>query len=54
MVHQPPRPVNGVARRRVNIVVRRMGILEMDDYRNRLVAAKECYPFSKWAEWGIE
>jgi hypothetical protein len=26
----------------------------MDDYRNCLAAAKECYPFSKWAEWGIE
>lgn len=26
----------------------------MDDYRNRLAAARECYPFPKWAEWGIE
>ncbi len=26
----------------------------MDDYRNRLAAAKDRYPFIKWAEWGIE
>jgi len=26
----------------------------MDDYSNRLAATKECYPFSKWAEWRIE
>jgi hypothetical protein len=26
----------------------------MDDYQTRLAAAKACYPFSKWAQWGIE
>jgi hypothetical protein len=27
---------------------------EMDDYRNRLAAAKQHYPFSKWEKWGIK
>lgn len=26
----------------------------MDDYRSRLAATKERYPFRKWKEWGIE
>jgi hypothetical protein len=27
---------------------------QTDDYRNRLAATKERYPFRKWAGWGIE
>lgn len=26
----------------------------MDDYRKRLLAAKDSYPFPEWAQWGIE
>ena len=26
----------------------------MDDCHNRLAAARDCYPFSKWAQWRIE
>jgi hypothetical protein len=26
----------------------------MDLYGSRLAAVKECYPFLKWAEWGID
>jgi hypothetical protein len=29
-------------------------MIQMDDYRNRLAAAKAHYPFRKWAEWGID
>lgn len=38
----------------VNQITRSIGSREMDDYRTRLAAAEDCYPFPKWAQWGIE
>src|SRR5882724_9252337 len=45
---------NAVDRRRVIVIAREVGMIHVDNYRNRLAATKELYPFRNWAKWGIE